>query len=303
MNAKVAQVKVVVRVSDGLGNQLFEYALGRYLSDILGCEMVFDRSHFLISKSRTFQLDRFSAPAKVRRWGAFKELSFLLLWALKGKIGEGRFRVIMSWLGMKWIPVANPFALQADFDPESVKSWRGTVYISGCYGHVPHMPGREALRRLLALAEAPSEANRRYLDSMRSSESVSVHVRRTDYLLACNNAPALDVQYQRKAMDVIRGKVDNPKWFIFSDDVEWCKKEFVDLVDAVFVSGNESCPWEDIRLMSSCKHHIIANSSFSWWGAYLGAYDGTVLYPSPWFKELEMPASGVAADWIPVPSR
>ena len=295
--------KVIVRVSDGLGNQLFEYALGKYLSDILGCEMVFDRSHFLVSKSRTFQLDRFLGPGKIRRWGMLKELVFLLLWALKSKLGKERFKSIMSCLGMKWIPIADPFALQGDFNLESVKAWRGTVYISGCYGHVPHMPDREALQRLLTLVESPSEANQRYLDGMRSSESVSVHIRCTDYLLTCNNTPALDVRYQRKAMDVIRGKISNPKWFIFSDDVGWCKNEFADLDGAVFVSGNDGTPWEDIRLMSSCKHHIIANSSFSWWGAYLGANDGVVLYPSPWFKGLEMPTSGVAANWIPVQSR
>ena len=296
-------VKIVIRVSDELGNQMFEYALGKYLSEILGCEMVFDRSHFLVLKNRTFLLDKFSGPTKIRRWGVLKELPFLLLWALKSKMGERCFKSIISCLGMRWIPVTNPFALQSDFDVDSVKSWHGTVYISGCYGHVPHMPDREALRRLFTLVGSPSGANQRYLDDMRSSESVSVHIRRTDYLLACNNAPALDVQYQRKAMDVVRGKVVNPKWFIFSDDIEWCRNEFADLDGAVFVSGNEDSPWEDIRLMSACKHHIVANSSFSWWGAYLGNSDGFVLYPSPWFNGLEMPASGVAVDWIPVPSR
>lgn len=292
--------RIIVRISDGLGNQLFEYALGKYFSDKLGCDMVFDKSHFLTSKSRSFQLDRFLGPAEVIRWGLLKEWMFFLLWAGKSKLGVELFRKVLQFVGMKWMPVKDPFRLQPDFDDDSIALWKGTIYLSGCYGHIPHMPGREVLRDMLRLTNPPNASNQRYLDAMRQGESVSVHVRRTDYLLATNNAPVLDVSYQRKAMDVIRQKVSSPSWFIFSDDIEWCKKEFSDLKDAVLVSGNDAQPWEDIRLMSSCKHHIIANSSFSWWGAYLGVDAGLTLYPKPWFKSLDMPASGVPSGWVAV---
>ena len=294
--------RIIVRVSDGLGNQLFEYALGKYLSDKLGCEMVYDKSHYLTSKSRTFQLDRFVGPTEVQRWGRLKELAFLLLWIVKVKLGEKLFRAVLPMLGMRWMPVKDPFRLQADFDDDSIASWKGTIYLSGCYGHIPHMPACDVLRERFRLVNPPNTDNKRYLDAMQQGESVSVHVRRTDYLFAANNAPALNISYQRKAMDVIRQKVSSPRWFIFSDDIEWCRKEFADLGDAVFVSGNDAEPWEDIRLMSACKHHIIANSSFSWWGAYLGIDSGITLYPKPWFKGLAMPTSGVPAEWIAVPS-
>lgn len=301
--SKVINVKrIIVRISDGLGNQLFEYALGMYLSDKLGCEMFFDRTHFLLSKNRTFQLGNYIGPARVRRWSRLKEFAFLLLWAGKAKLGEKLFRGTLRLLGMKWMPVEDPFSLQADFGDDSIASWKGTIYLSGCYGHVPHMPARNVLRECLRLTNPPNASNQRYLDAMRQGESVSVHVRRTDYLLAANNAPALNVSYQRRAMDVIRQKVASPMWFIFSDDIEWCRNEFSDLKDAVFISGNEVEPWEDIRLMSACKHHIIANSSFSWWGAYLGDDGGMTLYPKPWFNGLDMPASGVPGGWFAVSS-
>ena len=300
VNMNVRQI--VIRVSDGLGNQLFEYALGKYLSDKIGCEMVFDKSHFLTSQNRTFQLDRFVGPAEVLRWGRLKELAFLLLWIVNVKLGEKLFRAVLLIFGMRWMPVKDPFRLQADFDDGSIASWKGTIYLSGCYGHVPHLPARDVLQDRLRLVNPPNTDNQRYIDAMRQGESVSVHVRRTDYLLAVNNAPVLGVSYQRKAMDVIRQKVSSPRWFIFSDDIEWCRKEFSDMKDAVFVSGNDAEPWEDIRLMSACKHHIIANSTFSWWGAYLGEEGGITLYPKPWFKGLDMPASGVPAEWIAVSS-
>ena len=294
--------RIVVRVSDGLGNQLFEYALGMYLSNRLGCEMVFDKSHFLTSQSRTFQLDRFVGPAEVQRWGRQKELAFLLLWAIKAKLGEKLFRAVLPILGMRWIPIKDPFRLKSDFDDNSISLWKGTIYISGCYGHILHMPTRDLLRDRLCLVNPPNSSNQNYIDDMRQGESVSVHVRRTDYLLVANNAPALNISYQRKAMDVVRQKVFTPRWFIFSDDIEWCRKEFANLKDVVFVTGNDMEPWEDIRLMSECKHHIIANSSFSWWGAYLGDEGGVTLYPKPWFKGLDMPASGVPSEWIAVSS-
>lgn len=295
--------RIIVRVSDGLGNQLFEYALGKYLSDKLGCEMVYDKSHYLTSQSRTFQLDRFVGPTEVLRWGRLKEWGFLLLWAGKTKLGGKLFRAILSLFRMKWMPVKDPFRLQSDFDDDSIALWKGTIYLSGCYGHIPHMPARDVLRDRLRLVNPPNADNRRYLNAMQQGESVSVHVRRTDYLLVANNAPALNISYQRKAMTVLRQKVSSPRWFIFSDDIEWCRKEFSDLKDAVFVSGNDAEPWEDIRLMSACKHHIIANSSFSWWGAYLGDYCGITLYPKPWFNGLDIPASGVLPEWVAISSK
>ena len=294
--------RLIIRISDGLGNQLFEYALGKYLSDKLGCEMVFDKSHFLVSKNRTFQLNKFVGPAKVSQWGKLKGLMFLLLWAGKVKLGEKFFRSVLSFLNMGWLPVKDPFRLQSDFNDESLALLKGTIYISGCYGHLPHMPGRDVLKTLLCLMGMPSPSNLRYIDAMRQCESVSVHVRRTDYLLSENNVPALCATYQRRAIETIRQKVAFPRWFIFSDDIEWCRKEFADLEDAVFVSGNEAEPWEDIRLMAACRHHVIANSSFSWWGAFLGDSCGLTIYPKPWFKGLEIPSSGVPSDWIAVSS-
>ena len=123
--------RLIIRISDGLGNQLFEYALGKYLSDKLGCEMVFDKSHFLVSKNRTFQLNKFVGPAKVSQWGKLKELIFLLLWAGKVKLGEKFFRAVLSFLNMGWLPVKDPFRLQSDFNDESLALLKGTIYISG----------------------------------------------------------------------------------------------------------------------------------------------------------------------------
>jgi hypothetical protein len=185
------KTKIVVRISDGLGNQLFQFALGKYLADKLGCEMVFDKTHFMLSRYRRFLLDKFLGPNKIKRWGFFKELLFIPLWCVKVKFGDNVFRKVLKFLGIKWLKVRSPF--------------------------------------------------------------------------------------------------------LFQD-------EFSDFENAVFVSGNEDAPYEDIRLMSLCKHHIIASSTFSWWGAYLGDDSGMTIYPRPWFKGLEMPSSCVPSKWVAVSS-
>lgn len=295
-------MKVVVRISDGLGNQLFQYSLGKYVADILGCDLFFDKTHFLFSTTRLFQLDNYSEPSRVRRWGVIREYVFILLWAVKSKIGRKRFAGILKFFGITWLPIENPFALQSEFDESVVRSLRGTIYISGCYGHIPHMPDRESLRSSLGFRRPPKERTKELIDMMRSTESVSVHIRRTDYLYLSNNAPALDLLYQRNAMNMMLRKTTLPRWFVFSDDIEWCRENLKDVDGVVFVSGNEDEPWEDMRLMSACKHHIIANSTFSWRGAFLGKGIGLTIYPIPWFPGLAIPQTCVPETWIGVSS-
>lgn len=146
-----------------------------------------------------------------------------------------------------------------------------------------------------------SNAVRAWIEKIRTAEerSVSLHIRRGDYLLALNGTPALGEAYYRRAINMMRQRVGNPQWFIFSDDIDWCRQKFVDLEGACFVTGNEDTPWEDIRLMSSCRNHIIANSTFSWWGAFLASEAGVTVCPNPWFKGMPTCADVmVPEDWL-----
>jgi hypothetical protein len=104
-------------------------------------------------------------------------------------------------------------------------------------------------------------------------DAISIHVRRGDYVTYANSFPPITKDYVREADNAIydRDKSSPYKYIMFSDDIEWCKKEFRDWHDYVDIEYSEGrTEREDLSLMASCKHHIIANSSFSWWGAYLG---------------------------------
>lgn len=112
------------------------------------------------------------------------------------------------------------------------------------------------------------------------SRSCSVHVRRTDYIQHQEHHPVLELDYYRRAVDAVRSRAPVDRFLVFSDDTKWCRENMGS--DAVYVEGNQDI--EDMFLMSLCSHHIIANSSFSWWGAWLNlSPDKIVVAPSVWF--------------------
>lgn len=125
-----------------------------------------------------------------------------------------------------------------------------------------------------------------------SNESVSLHVRRGDYLsLSSDDYYQFDgvstIDYYRRAINFIKDRVSDCNFFIFSNDLEWCRREFSDL-NAFFVgcnSGENS--WRDMYLMTLCKHHINANSTFSWWGAWLSSQNGITICPQMFLRTVE----------------
>lgn len=118
------------------------------------------------------------------------------------------------------------------------------------------------------------------INSQRSSipfgRLTSIHIRRGDYLKFPNHHPVIDMSYYTKAVNMLRGETDN--YLVFSDDIEWCRQNF----PSDFIFSNESDEFLDLYKMSLCGNHIIANSSFSWWGSYLSEVRGKVIAPSPW---------------------
>ncbi len=120
-----------------------------------------------------------------------------------------------------------------------------------------------------------------FLDKIRSSESVSVHIRRGDYLLHNNLYGNICTEaYYDVAIRELMAQLNSATFFIFSDDEEFCRKKFVGERFIVIPSANSERAYIDMLLMSECKHHIVANSSFSWWGTMLAENYGIVIMPS-----------------------
>ena len=140
-------------------------------------------------------------------------------------------------------------------------------------------------------------------DAIDSSVSVSVHIRRGDYVTNRHTNAVHGVcplSYYKKAMKFIEDRVAQPEYFVFSDDLDWVKGNLQTHSKVRFVDNNrESNSYNDMHLMSLCKHSIIANSSFSWWGAWLGGNkDKIVVAPSQWFRDRELDSSDhIPSSW------
>lgn len=125
------------------------------------------------------------------------------------------------------------------------------------------------------------------LKTVSTQDSVSVHIRRGDYL-GIENTKVVTTTYYLNAINYVKSKIASPSFYFFSDDIEWVKSNF-SLNNAIYVDWNiGKDSWQDMCLMSNCKHNIIANSTFSWWGAWLNENPGKiVIAPKKWMADLD----------------
>jgi len=131
-----------------------------------------------------------------------------------------------------------------------------------------------------------NSTNRLFLFEILNSNSVSLHIRRGDYLNIPLHNNCCTETYYSNAVQLIKKTNINAKFFIFSDDIAWCMKTF-DEISPIYINGNsKESAFLDMFLMSQCKHNIIANSSFSWWSAWLNKNpDKTIIAPKLWFND------------------
>lgn len=298
--------KIVTRICGGLGNQMFTYAVGERLARRYGVPLAYNLIEYFSSKyvfkkgisTRTFQLRCFKGPRRYRVWPLWKALLDWGLSAVDLVVGHELRQRVLARLGIYLYRSAS-----INFPPEiDVADGCHTMYLSSLVMSTDFMPSRDELQKEFSLAEPLDEQNAAIRERMKASESVSLHVRRTDYLT--QSTPwALAPEYYRTAISLISKSVADPHWFIFSDDISWCRQIFAELSHVVFVEGNDARPWEDLELMKCCHHHILANSTFSWWGAFL-SYDrnGIVVCPRKWGPDApdKMPRTFVLDEWIQI---
>ena len=135
-------------------------------------------------------------------------------------------------------------------------------------------------------------------------QAVSIHIRRGDYLLPrhwANTGSVCQLPYYKNAIAEMENRITGPSYYVFSDDISWVK-ENIPLKKAVYVTWNKGeDSWQDMMLMSHCRHHIICNSTFSWWGAWLNPRkEKIVIAPCRWFQHKETPDM-YPKEWIKVP--
>lgn len=179
------------------------------------------------------------------------------------------------------------------------------VYYKGFYQHLMYFQGLEAeIRKAFAFdMQQASERSRQLAKQMDDEpESVSLHVRRGDYMkpehfrsVGC----VCQLPYYQRAIEAIEERIARPHFYVCTDDMPWVQANLPLKGDVTFVDwnvGNDS--WQDMMLMSHCRHHIIPNSTFSWWGAWLGRPNGIVLCPDRWYAGDEGNIPLYPEDWV-----
>ncbi len=274
---------VITRLNGGLGNQMFQYAAGRALADRLGAPLKIDLSEFETYRLRRFELNQFTINAGI---ATAEELSGLI-------INPSRFQRILGRLAVSlWFGSSNTAFKERKFSYDDIfEKIRHPVYLNGYWQSEKYFKSAEdKLRGELCLVDKLDEASQKILDRILQCPAVSLHIRRGDYIT--NPSAALvhgvcSLDYYYSAIGHITAHVENPHFFVFSDDPQWAKDNLKISYPVQFVEANgPDRGAEDMWLMKSCKHHIIANSSFSWWGAWLNdRRDKIVIAPRIWFLD------------------
>jgi len=285
---------IVSAITGGLGNQLFQYAAARALSIRLASPIKLETTWYQHSPDRKYHLDLFRIHATVA--STFEERYFALL--KSRKVIKG-FEMARN----AGIPVG--FTALVDkhqgFD-ERVLTVKGNVYMNGHWQSERYFCSiSQLIRYELTLITEPDAVNRVMIEKMDSCEAVVLHVRRGDYVKntstnAYHGVCGLD--YYEKAIDKLLLQVNVPHFFIFSDDPEWTSENLKLPYVSTYVTHNTGKQdYEDLRLMSRGKHFIVANSSFSWWGAWLSNNPTkNVIAPKQWFKSTAFSGKDLAPD-------
>lgn len=282
-----------MKITGGLGNQLFQYALGRAISLRLGCELVLDTSFYPKQALRRYELDKFNIKARLATTTELR----------KAGAGSHFIARIVRKLGLTSVLYAN-----------YIKELESIKYVSkidectaGCYldGYWQNPKYFEAYKKEICEdfipVEAISNTAKKWLDKVKATESVSLHVRRGDYVQNAHTNSVhgtCSIEYYRNAIAHIQQQVNSPIFYIFSDDIQWCKDN-LDFINNVNFVDDTCSAIDDLVLMQNCKANIIANSTFSWWGAWLNLSQGLQVAPVNWFSVEDRNCQGIYPDaWL-----
>lgn len=288
----------IVNIAGGLGNQMFQYAFALGLQVHFKNEPVkIDISTFKGLKiAREYELEDVfdiklpvATPNELRKVTHFSQNTHIRLF-LRKLFGPKKTEYKEPRLFTFWGDAV--FNIQGDCYYNG--SWQNERYFQSCSGLI-----REAFRFKNPLDDRNMNLKKR----IESSESVSIHVRRGDYLNYPVYQGVCDLPYYTNAISYILGHVKEPHFFIFSTDTEWCEENIVPLLSGkqyTIVDWNKGKDsYKDMELMSCCKNNIIAHSSFSWWAAWLNNNDNKIVVaPKEWYRREDITDKPQLDSWI-----
>ena len=270
---------IVINLMGGLGNQMFQYAAAKALA--------LEKKHKLYLNTKGFQtylLHKYGLYHFSMQQNNYKEPSRIQ-------------RKFIEIFRNKIVHIEKEF----NYNPLIQNLKRNPIFLEGYFQSEKYFIKYEKqIRADFEIISPLKQKTQDTIDLMKTVNSVAIHIRRGDYLLHdIHNTNK--TKYYKDSMMTIEDSVNNPVYFLFSDDMNWVKSNFKSNSETHFVDFNDAeTNYEDLKLMSSCKHNIIANSSFSWWAAWLNPNPNKiVIAPQKWFNDEKINYQDVIPEnWI-----
>lgn len=288
---------IIIKLNGRMANQMFEWAFGRAIMSKNTCKVLFDNSE------ETFKLNCFKLKDKIK---FIKKPLWNII--LRKAIPFRKIRNNITKLNFDNIENIEEASF-CHYQPELLNITE-PKYIKGFFQTEKYFSNiREELIKDFSLNIEMNETNRKMLEKIKNTNSISVHFRRGDYTKkrVADKYGSCSVDYYKNGIEKIAETLnEKPTLFIFSDDINWVKNNIKFNYETIHVDINSGKQgYFDLELMKNCKHNIIANSSFSWWGAWLNTNTNKkVIAPKWWLKELDSSSCDIIPEeWILVDNK
>lgn len=257
---------MIVRISGGIGNQMFQYALKRKFDVVSSCRNYIDLSFYdTRNVHQGYELEKvFGICDSDKYLGSIKAPSEqkALLYKLLYKMN-------------KRMLITSKYAMEIliDFYSGYKKHDAEYYYFDGYWQSEDYFSDiQDEIRSIFTFNEFSEKENLELLDRIKGKQTVALHVRRGDFLKSSKFVCLGETDYYTKAITYISNRINNPVFVVISDDINWCKVSLELDDNTIFVDWNKgSQSYRDMQIMTVCDHCIVANSSFSWWGAWLNS--------------------------------
>lgn len=312
---------IYLEIAGRMGNQMFRYSFARKVQKITNQELVIDfkrvydknNKHGYFNALKQYNINNYiEVYGKKREYfyknATFNQMFLYFFYRIISKILKGNKKLKRKFQ-LKFQPLMNKYNLFYieqgfyNYDFSNLKNTK-VIYICGCFESSKYF---ESIKEVIIKDfDYPLNKinNKKLVNLAKKNNSVAISIRRGDFVSNKNNEKIYNVcsiEYYEKAIAIMKNKLYNPIFLVFSDDIEWVKRN-IDFLGCDAYSGEENTVTlaEKIKLMSLCKNFIISNSTFSWWGQYLSNNKSKiVISPSHWYK-IDMPSDLLDDSWIKI---
>lgn len=298
---------IIIKIASGLGNQLFQYAFAKSLTQKTDIEIKIDTSCFDLPKNtitpRPFLLDKFKISLQIADRNDFKKIG--VPYPADRTFKENIRRVVFKLKEFFRTKRNRKIIINHNLNfNESMFNIPDNSYVSGAWTNENYFNN---IRTIIGEEFSPKfdlgSKSKELMSEIQNSNSISVHIRRGDYLRYTHKFKILSEDYYNGAVKLIKEKVKNPMFFIFSDDINYVKENYSKIFgsNSVYVSGQNIPDYEELYLMNNCKHNIIANSTFSWWGAWLNHNNNKIVIAPKQYRQDDKEMSDfIPKSWISI---